>query len=211
MDEGGLRQHRDWWDNIPPDQYEQACAAHKPLFEALDAVYFKYCQGSLLEVGCGTGRFLTRLVERGITGIGLDVSIRMLRGAAAKGHRMLVNAPGEALPFRDGSFDTVVATFGVFKYVDRARGHAEVLRVLRPNGHLVFDLINYWPGLIDHIWWYYARKGKLPTRRLLDDYYLRLTAVQVSRDPVRGSGDFLGYWTRSGRGRGQGARFCCPD
>jgi peptidoglycan/LPS O-acetylase OafA/YrhL len=38
-----------------------------------------------------------------------------------------------------------------------------------------------------------------------------VTAVQVSGDPAGGSGDFLGYWTRSGRGRHEVPGFCCPD
>ena len=39
----------------------------------------------------------------------------------------------------------------------------------------------------------------------------QMTAVQISRDPVWGPGDLLGYWTRLDAGRDQGAELCCPD
>lgn len=37
------------------------------------------------------------------------------------------------------------------------------------------------------------------------------TAVQVSGDPVGGSGHCLGYWTSSVQGRDEVPGFCCPD
>jgi hypothetical protein len=38
-----------------------------------------------------------------------------------------------------------------------------------------------------------------------------ITAVQIDRDPAGGSGDLLGFWTRTAPGGHEVAEFCCPD
>jgi ubiquinone/menaquinone biosynthesis C-methylase UbiE len=48
----------------------------------------------------------------------------------------LVRASAEALPFRDGSFDTVVSGLVFCSVPDPARGLAELERVLKPDGAL---------------------------------------------------------------------------
>jgi ubiquinone/menaquinone biosynthesis C-methylase UbiE len=48
----------------------------------------------------------------------------------------LVLASVEALPFRDGVFDTVVSALVFCSVADPVRGLAEVRRVLRPGGTL---------------------------------------------------------------------------
>jgi SAM-dependent methyltransferase len=50
----------------------------------------------------------------------------------------IVVAPAEALPFEDGSFDTVVSTLVLCTVTDPERALAEVRRVLRPNDRLLF-------------------------------------------------------------------------
>jgi len=44
------------------------------------------------------------------------------------------------LPFDDETFDAVVCQFGVMFYPDKARGHAEARRVLRPGGAYIFTV-----------------------------------------------------------------------
>ena len=48
----------------------------------------------------------------------------------------LVNAPAEALPFRDDSFDAVTIGFGIRNVPDFRLGLLEMLRVLRPGGRV---------------------------------------------------------------------------
>jgi ubiquinone/menaquinone biosynthesis C-methylase UbiE len=55
-------------------------------------------------------------------------------GVAAR----LERAPAEDLPFADGSFDTVVSTLVLCTVTDPQRAVAEVARVLRPGGRLLF-------------------------------------------------------------------------
>lgn len=50
----------------------------------------------------------------------------------------VIRAPADALPFDDGSFDTVVSTLVLCTVEDPAAALAEVARVLRPGGSLLF-------------------------------------------------------------------------
>jgi SAM-dependent methyltransferase len=50
----------------------------------------------------------------------------------------VVCAPGEALPFPDASFDTVALTMVLCTAPDPAAVLAEIHRVLRPGGRLLF-------------------------------------------------------------------------
>jgi ubiquinone/menaquinone biosynthesis C-methylase UbiE len=91
--------------------------------------------GRTLDLGCGTGRNLP--LFSGAHAVGLDPSFDALRRARRRaGGAPLVQARAEALPFRDGSFDTVVSGLALCSVADPARGLAEVRRVLRPDGTL---------------------------------------------------------------------------
>ena len=93
-------------------------------------------RGRTLDVGCGTGRGL-RFYGPDAQVIGLDPARASLARARRRipGSR-LVQASAEALPFRDGVFDTVVSSFVFCSVPDPARGLVEVKRVLRPDGQL---------------------------------------------------------------------------
>ena len=94
----------------------------------------KGAKGRTLEVGCGTGRNLPRYAQQVVAiepdGEALKVARRRAPSA------LLVRASAEALPFRDGAFDTVVSSL-VFCSVPRPEvGLAEVKRVLADDGQL---------------------------------------------------------------------------
>ena len=94
-----------------------------------------------LEVGCGTGLIMARVAEFAASVRGVDISPGMLEHARRRG---LDVCEGSAtrLPFADASFD-VVYSFKVLAHVaaiDAAL--AEMRRVTRPGGHLVFDAYN---------------------------------------------------------------------
>jgi ubiquinone/menaquinone biosynthesis C-methylase UbiE len=50
----------------------------------------------------------------------------------------LVHAPAEQLPFEDARFDTVVSTLVLCTVADQSRALAELRRVLKPGGRLLF-------------------------------------------------------------------------
>ena len=92
--------------------------------------------GRTLDVGCGTGRGLA-LYSRDVRPIGLDPAWDSLVRARGRAPRVpLVQGSSEALPFRDGAFDTVVSSLVFCTVPEPARGLAEVKRVLRPDGQL---------------------------------------------------------------------------
>ena len=93
-------------------------------------------RGRTLDVGCGTGRGLP-LYAAGTRAIGLDpVRESLVRARRRAPDMPLVQGSAEALPFRDGVFDTVVSSLVFCSVPDPARGLAEVKRVLRSNGRL---------------------------------------------------------------------------
>jgi SAM-dependent methyltransferase len=92
--------------------------------------------GRVLDVGCGTGRNLP-LYDAGARVIGLEPSPDTLAKARRRAPTArLVRGDCQALPFRDGAFDTVVSGLVFCSVPDPARGLAEVRRVLRPGGAL---------------------------------------------------------------------------
>ncbi|HEX6589757.1 MAG TPA: methyltransferase domain-containing protein [Longimicrobiales bacterium] len=92
--------------------------------------------GAGLEIGAGSGASTTARVG-GARVVGTDLSPQMLARARARGARHpLVAADVQALPFRDGAFDWVVASLLFCEVPDPPRGLAEVHRVLRPGGSL---------------------------------------------------------------------------
>jgi ubiquinone/menaquinone biosynthesis C-methylase UbiE len=97
----------------------------------------------VLDVGCGTGKLITTLVERyGCKAWGIDPSPEMIEiarervpsGVGLRGGR------AEELGFKDAWFERVVMTL-VLHVVDRPKAYAEILRVLEPAG--VFGLLTF--------------------------------------------------------------------
>lgn len=89
----------------------------------------------VLELGFGTGDLLLEMAGRGLEVVGVDSSAAMHRIAARKLRRRgrsvpRVQAAAQAMPFRDGSFDTVVTTFPA-EYVADPATWREVARLLR--------------------------------------------------------------------------------
>jgi len=92
--------------------------------------------GADADVGTGTGRNLP-LFPAGTFVVAVDPSLFALRRARRRAPGAAVTAASvEALPFRDGVFDTIASSLAFCSVADPARGLAEVRRVLRPSGHL---------------------------------------------------------------------------
>jgi ubiquinone/menaquinone biosynthesis C-methylase UbiE len=105
--------------------------------------------GRVLDVGCGTGRNLG-LLGAGVRAVGVDPCPDTLRKARSRAPGvMLVQARAEALPFRDGVFDTVLSGLVFCSVEDPSAGLREIQRVLRPGGTL---------RMLEHVratrWWH---------------------------------------------------------
>lgn len=113
-------------------------------------------RGRVLELGAGTGLNLEHYPEE-IESLALvepdPHMTKQLREKLARSGRSaevsVVEAPGEDLPFADGSFDTVAVTLVLCTVPDPEATLAEIKRVLTPGGQLLFleHVRSHQPGL----------------------------------------------------------------
>jgi ubiquinone/menaquinone biosynthesis C-methylase UbiE len=105
----------------------------------------------VLDAGCGPGYLLEALAARGLQVSGMDGSAGMLQSAEARLAAAQPRFPFtlrqgdiEKLPFDDAQFELVLST-GVIEYL---KGDAivlrEMFRVLKPGGHLILPVTNFW-------------------------------------------------------------------
>ena len=87
----------------------------------------------VLEVGCGNGRYLRALRDRGARAAGCDLSPGILRTA---GHPALLNADVTALSVRDGAVDLVLACHLLDLVPDRPAAIRELRRGTRAGRSL---------------------------------------------------------------------------
>lgn len=103
--------------------------------------------GRHLDVATGTADVALEILRQkgdGAFVVGSDISSEMMRigmrKTALPGRKVrisFVRAPGEALPFRDGAFDSASVAFGIRNVADRERGLREMCRVVRAGGRIV--------------------------------------------------------------------------
>ena len=93
---------------------------------------------TILDLGCGTGRFSGALCTRfDATVVGVDPSSRMLRRARMKASTSrfhALQATGEAIPLKDDAVDLIFASMVLHHFDDVSRALAESRRVLREGG-----------------------------------------------------------------------------
>ncbi len=158
-------------------------------------------EARVLDLACGTGDMAAELFRqrRAARVVGADLSRTMLRLAAEKlpgrlgpafERLSLVNAPAEALPFKDATFDGAVIAFGIRNVPDYRAGLRELCRVLRPGGRVCILEFSTPPSRL--LWKAYQfyfynvlpRIGGLITRR--ESAYRYLT-TSVSEFPGAGA------------------------
>lgn len=108
---------------------------------------------TVIDVACGTGALTLAVADRvGPRGrvTGLDTNPDMLRVARRKTKDIeWREGVAEKLPFANESFDAAVSQFGLMFFTDGAAALREMMRVLRPGGHLaiaVCDALARSPG-----------------------------------------------------------------
>jgi len=91
----------------------------------------------VLDVGTGTGVAAAAAAEAGGRVVGIDEAHGMLLAArAADDGLRLAAAQVIDLPFRDGTFDAVLANFVIAHFAKYQTALFDMLRVLRPGGRL---------------------------------------------------------------------------
>lgn len=115
--------------------YERGRPSYPP--EAIDWLLDPQARDvDVLDLGAGTGKLTTRLVERGLNVVAVDPIVEMLETL----HAALPDTPAllgtaEEIPLPDNSVDTVLVA-QAWHWFDADRAVPEVARVLRPGGRL---------------------------------------------------------------------------
>jgi ubiquinone/menaquinone biosynthesis C-methylase UbiE len=105
-----------------------------------------------LDIGCGTGRFLSSVLDsfHRLRSVGIDLSLPYLAEAARvlrpHGGATLLRGLAENLPVADGSVDVITCVYLLHEVPGNVRGRIahEIGRVLRPGGRAVIvDSLQY--------------------------------------------------------------------
>jgi len=108
----------------------------------------------ILDVGCGTGYWSTRLASSERRIIGLDSSAEMLSHARLRTRKSeFVHATAEMLPFAKHSFDRVFCLNSLHHFIDKEAFVREAWRVLRIGGSFMTVGLDPHAGL--DRWWVY--------------------------------------------------------
>lgn len=94
----------------------------------------------VLDVACGTGRWLSILLARGARhGMGFDLSHEMLAQAQRKNalHESLARADCTAIPVSSGTVDMAICSFAVGYVTNLGALASELSCALREGGHLI--------------------------------------------------------------------------
>ncbi len=133
----------EWWDRHGvPRVIKLACGA--PAIMKLRGKVVPLARGDVFEIGCGGGINQPFYEAGAITRYaGIDPGAKLLdyarSEAAKKGWAADIReGVGEAIPFEDASFDTVVCTYTMCSVQDQAQVVREMRRILRPGGRLLF-------------------------------------------------------------------------
>lgn len=156
---------RNWWDaHVVPRLIGCACAA--PAIMEMRARVVPAARGEVLELGCGGGLNQPFYDSAAVTGFaGVDPSPKLLDAARSAARARgwaddIHEGVGEDLPFGDARFDTAVCTYTLCSVGDPARVLAELRRVLKPGGRLLFlehgrapdAAVQTWQRRIEPLW-----------------------------------------------------------
>jgi SAM-dependent methyltransferase len=119
----------DWYQEFRPALGEEESAALERLLGPGD--------GRCLDLACGTGLPTEAVARLGWSVVGVDVSADLLEVARERGLEVH-QAPADALPFEDRSFDAAISVLTHTDVDGFAAGAAEVARVLKADAPFVY-------------------------------------------------------------------------
>ncbi|MBN2126725.1 MAG: class I SAM-dependent methyltransferase [Deltaproteobacteria bacterium] len=97
----------------------------------------------ILDAGCGTGAFVSRLSEHGRV-TGFDMSPHAIHFCRLRNHRRILRASVMEIPFADASFDLVTCLDVLyFRHIRDEDTLREIFRVLVPGGRAIVRVPAY--------------------------------------------------------------------
>ena len=149
---------------ILPKFINCACGS-KPINYQRDKLV-PYAKGIVLDIGIGSGLNIPFYNKSYINHLyGLDPSPELLETAmkVAKTHELeieFLECGAESIPLPDDSIDTIVITYTMCTIPDISLSNAEMLRVLKPDGKLLFcehglapdERVAKWQKIINPLW-----------------------------------------------------------
>jgi SAM-dependent methyltransferase len=97
----------------------------------------------VVDIASGPGTLALAAASRGFTVDALDISPEMVGRVQRRARELALSGvtarigDGQVLPFEDAAYAAGFSLFGLMFFPDRARGFAELRRVLRPGGRAV--------------------------------------------------------------------------
>ncbi len=143
----------------------------------------------ILVDGCGIGMYVRALRRYTPHVVGIDIDAKVLYAGARELHLpMLCQAAGEALPFPDNTFDTVLSHEVIEHVLDDREAVAEMVRVLKPGGRAVIFCPNrlYFFETHGHYWRGKYHFGNTPLINWLPDPIRNRLAPHVRAYTARG-------------------------
>jgi 2-polyprenyl-3-methyl-5-hydroxy-6-metoxy-1,4-benzoquinol methylase len=108
----------------------------KDIFKLLEPAM----RGKVLDVGIGAGPLAKRMLLQGAQVYGVDLSRPLLKRVRRRG-AIPVQALGQKMPFRTGSFDSAISIDVIGHVKKPGPLIAEMKRVLKPGGTMVFNVV----------------------------------------------------------------------
>jgi ubiquinone/menaquinone biosynthesis C-methylase UbiE len=153
-------------------------------------------EGRVLEIGVGSGVNLPLYTDRATEILGLDPHPKLLAMASEKPRSIpskLIEGSAESIPLDDASVDTVVSTWSLCTIRDVTAALAEIRRVVKPNGQLLFvehglapeTSVQKWQNRLTPLWKRLAGGCHLnrPISSLIEDAGFHLAQVRTGYMP----------------------------
>lgn len=97
----------------------------------------------VLDIACGTGKWLELLSARGAQVYGIDISELAIAACRARLPSSIFHVcPAEDLPFDDATFDVVTCLGSLEHFLDPEHALREMLRVAKPRGRFLLLMPN---------------------------------------------------------------------
>ncbi|HIP33321.1 MAG TPA: class I SAM-dependent methyltransferase [Bacteroidia bacterium] len=112
-------------------KYEVYYPFHKAVAEGIFEIFKPR---KILDVGCAMGYLVKAFQELGVDACGIDISEYAIKNGVV---RNLILGDATSIPFKDGSFDLVIALDLIEHLKNPEEFISEVYRILKPNRYFV--------------------------------------------------------------------------